>query len=161
LPSWGICTAAATLVGQNLGAKRPERSERAVWMAGAYNMVFLTVIGVLFFAAAPHLVGWFTDDPRVILTGVACLRLVSLGYPFYAWGMVMEQAFNGAGDTRTPTWINLGCYWMLQIPLAWWLSTSTPLGARGVYLAICVAESVLALVSVALFRQGRWKGAVV
>src|SRR5207245_5387570 len=96
LPSWGICSAAATLVGQNLGAKRPERSERAVWLAGFYNMGFLTLVGVMFFAGAPLLVGIFRPEAAVVLVAVSCLRLISLGYPFYAWGMVMEQAFNGA-----------------------------------------------------------------
>jgi Na+-driven multidrug efflux pump len=93
----------------------------------------------------------------VIRISVACLRIVSLGYPFYAWGMIMEQAFNGAGDTTTPTFINLGCYWMFQIPLAWWLAESMGLGPRGVYFGICTAESVLAVVSMIVFRRGNWK----
>ena len=155
MPSWGICSAAATLVGQNLGAKRPDRSERAVWLAGLYNMGFLTVVGIVFVAAAHPLVGLFHPGALVAPIAVTCLQYVSLGYPFYAWGMVMEQAFNGAGDTATPTWINFGCYWCLQIPLAWYLAQH--LGPRGVYLAICGAESVLAVVSVILFRRGKWK----
>jgi putative MATE family efflux protein len=110
MPSWGICSAAATLVGQNLGAKQPERSERAVWLAGGYNMIFLTAVGALFYAFAGWVVGHFTSDAAVAEMAVACLKLVSLGYPFYAWGMVMEQAFNGAGDANTPMWINLFCY---------------------------------------------------
>lgn len=157
LPSWGIASAAATLVGQNLGAKRPDRSERAVWTAGFCNMMFLTVVAVVFFAAAPLITGWFGSDAHVQSIAITALRTISLGYPFYAWGMIMEQAFNGAGDTATPTWINLFCYWLLQIPLAWWLSQSTSLGPRGVYLAICLAESVLAVVGMLLFRRGRWK----
>jgi len=157
LPSWGICSAAATLVGQNLGAKRPERSERAVWLAGFYNMVFLTFVGAMLFVFGPVVAGLFTNDPRVLAFASDCLKFVALGYPFYAWGMTMEQAFNGAGDTVTPTRINLFCYWMLQIPAAWMLSQHTGLGTRGVYLAICSAESVLAVVSVSLFRRGRWK----
>ena len=155
MPSWGICSAAATLVGQNLGAKRPDRSERAVWLAGLYNMGFLTVVGIVFVAAARPLVGLFNPGARVIPIAVTCLQYVSLGYPFYAWGMVMEQAFNGAGDTVTPTWINFSCYWCVQIPLAWYLSQQV--GPRGVYLAICGAEAVLAIVSVILFRRGKWK----
>jgi putative MATE family efflux protein len=155
MPSWGICSAAATLVGQNLGAKRPDRSERAVWLAGLYNMGFLTVVGIVFIAAARPLVGLFNPGALVIPIAVTCLQYVSLGYPFYAWGMVMEQAFNGAGDTATPTWINFVCYWCVQIPLAWYLAQQ--LGPRGVYLAICGAESVLAIVSVILFRRGKWK----
>jgi putative MATE family efflux protein len=161
MPSWGICSAAATLVGQNLGAGKPERSERAVWIAGIYNMGVLTTVGILFFAAARLIVGRFTTDPNVLLIGVECLQYVSLGYPFYAWGMIMEQAFNGAGDTWTPTRINLFCYWMLQIPLAWTLSHRASFGPRGVYIAICAAESVLAVVSVVLFRRGRWKEVIV
>jgi putative MATE family efflux protein len=157
LPSWGISTAAATLVGQNLGAKQPERSERAVWLSGIYNMIFLTAVGIVFFALAPSLVGLFTTDSAVTPLGVACLRYISAGYPFYAWGMILEQAFNGAGDTATPTWVNLACYWMLQIPLAWWLAESAGMGPRGVYLATPVAESLLAVACIVLFRQGKWK----
>ena len=157
LPSWGISSAAATLVGQNLGAKQPDRSERAVWLAGTYNMIFLSAVGIVFFVGAPWMVPWFTADPEVSAIGVTCLRIVSLGYPFYAWGMIMEQAFNGAGDTSTPTWINFGCYWLFQVPLAWWLAESAGFGSRGVYFAICIAESVLALVSMTQFRRGKWK----
>jgi putative MATE family efflux protein len=157
MPSWGICSAAATLVGQNLGAKKPERSERAVWLAGLYNMGFLSIIGALFFTAAPALVAIFRPDAAVVPFAVAALRLISIGYPFYAWGMVMEQAFNGAGDTLTPTYINLGCYWALQIPLAWILATQLGFGSHGVYLAVCGAESVLAVVGAIMFRRGAWK----
>jgi putative MATE family efflux protein len=157
LPSWGISSAAATLVGQNLGAKRPDRSERAVWLAGGYNMAFLSMVGIVFFAFAHFLVAQFTNDPVVEPIAITCLQFVSLGYPFYAWGMVMEQAFNGAGDSRTPTWINFCCYWMFQIPLALWLAFRVGLGPRGVYLAICGAESMLAVAAVVLFRRGRWK----
>ncbi|MBV9503738.1 MAG: MATE family efflux transporter [Acidobacteriia bacterium] len=157
LPSWGISSAAATLVGQNLGAKQPERSARAVWLAGAYNTAFLTVVGFLLFLFAPTFIALFTADSSVAAIGVACLRFISVGYPFYAWGMIMEQAFNGAGDTVTPTWMNLFCYWMLQIPLGWWLAESAGMGPRGVYLATPVAESVLAVVAVVLFRRGKWK----
>ncbi len=156
LPSWGISSAAATLVGQNLGAGKAGRAERSVWLAGTYNMAFLTSVGVVFFAFARPIAGIFTRDRALAAIAVTCLRYVSIGYPFYAWGMVMEQAFNGAGDTVTPTWINLGCYWMLQIPLAWYLAQSAGLGPRGVYLAICFAESLLAVVSMTLFRRGRW-----
>jgi putative MATE family efflux protein len=157
MPSWGICAAAATLVGQNLGAGRPERSERAVWLAGGYNMMFLTAVGAAMFALSGAAVRLFTNDARVAEFAVECLRYVSLGYPFYAWGMTMEQAFNGAGDTATPTRVNLLCYWLLQIPLAWTLAHPAGLGPRGVYLAISGAESLLAVVAVMLFRRGRWK----
>ncbi len=161
MPSWGICSAAATLVGQNLGAKKPERAERAVWLAGVYNMVFLTLVGTAFFALAHPIITQFTGDAQVVAMGVSCLQLVSLGYPFYAWGMTMEQAFNGAGDSKTPTWINLFCYWLFQIPLALWLARSAGYGPRGVYLAICTAESLLAVIAVVLFRRGKWKEAKV
>jgi putative MATE family efflux protein len=157
MPSWGIASAAATLVGQNLGAKKPDRAERSVWLGGAYNMAFLTIVGIVFFAGAPWFVRAFTSDGRVIPIAVDCLRFVSLGYPFYAWGMIMEQAFNGAGDTWTPTKMNFFCYWMLQIPTAWFLSQRAGLGPKGVYLAICSAETVLAFVGVLMFRRGRWK----
>jgi putative MATE family efflux protein len=157
LPSWGISSAAATLVGQNLGAQRPDRSERAVWLAGTYNMIFLTLVGAALFVFADWLAGWFTPDRAVAAIAVAALKYISLGYPFYAWGMIMEQAFNGAGDSWTPTWINFFCYWMLQLPLAWFLAHQGGLGSKGVYLAICSAESVLAVVSAVLFRRGAWK----
>ena len=143
MPSWGICSAAATLVGQNLGAKRPERSERAVWLAGLYNMSFLTIVGIAFVAAAHPLVALFRPSPGVVPLAVSCLQFVSLGYPFYAWGMIMEQAFNGAGDTATPTRINFFCYWMFQLPLAWFLSRH--IGPKGVYLAICGRVGVAAV----------------
>ncbi len=120
MPSWGICSAAATLVGQNLGAKRPERSERAVWLAGLYNMSFLTIVGIAFVAAAHPLVALFRPSPGVVPLAVSCLQFVSLGYPFYAWGMIMEQAFNGAGDTATPTRINFFCYWMFPAAACAW-----------------------------------------
>ena len=161
MPSWGIAAAAATLVGQNLGARKPERSERAVWLAGGYNMAFLVGVAVCFFSAARPMVGLFTTDAAVIRIAVACMKCVSLGYPFYAWVMIAEQAFNGAGDTATPTWMNFFCYWLLQIPLAWWLSGWAGLGPRGVYLAICIAETVLAIVGMVWFRRGKWKEAKV
>jgi len=157
LPSWGMCNAAATLVGQNLGAGKPERAERSVWLTGLLNMVFLLGVAVGFIAFAEPLVGFFTADPRVRALGAECLRIVSYGYGFYAWGMVTVQAFNGAGDTTTPTWINIFCYWLFQIPLAWGLARGLGLGPNGVYLAITIAESLIALVGVYYFRKGRWK----
>jgi putative MATE family efflux protein len=157
LPSWGMCNAAATLVGQNLGAGKPERAERSVWLTGFYNMLFLGAVGVLFVALAGPLVRLFTAEAAVVAGGALCLRLVSLGYPFYAYGMVITQGFNGAGDTVTPTLINLFCYWLFQIPLAWTLALVLGLGPAGVFWAITVAESVLAVVAVIVFRRGRWK----
>ncbi len=157
LPSWGMANAAATMVGQALGAKKPERAETAVWRAGFYNLCFLGSIGVLFVLLAPLLVSAFTRDPEVARYATACLRIVSAGFPLYAYGMVLTSAFNGAGDTWTPTLINLFCFWLWEVPLAWLLSQQMGLGPRGVFLAITVAFSTLAVVSAIVFRRGRWK----
>ena len=157
LPSWGMSNAAATLVGQNLGAGKPDRAERSAWLTGFYNMIFLGVVAAVFIAFPGPLIRFFTDDPEIITIGVDCLRFISYGYVFYAWGMVMVQSFNGAGDTFTPTWINLFCYWLFQIPLAWLLARTAGLGPNGVFMAITVAESLLAVVGILVFRRGHWK----
>lgn len=157
LPSWGLANAAATMVGQGLGAGKPERAEQAVRLAGIYNMVFLGVVGALFVALADPIVAIFTRDPVVAPVAARCLRIVSYGFLFYAYGMVLTQAFNGAGDTWTPTWINLGCFWLWEIPLAWLLAVRLGLGPTGVFVAILVAFSTVAVVSWLLFRRGRWK----
>jgi putative MATE family efflux protein len=161
LPSWGLGSAAATLVGQNLGAKRPDRAERAVWRAAFFNMIFLGFVSLVFLLLAPKLVGIFSRDPVVISYGANCLRIISLCYMLYAYGMVIVQAFNGAGDTRTPTLINLLCFWIVQLPLAFALSRRLQLGPNGVFLAILVTEVLLALIAIYVFRQGRWKQKVV
>ncbi len=161
LPSWGMTNAVATLVGQNLGAGKPDRAERSVWQVGLYNMVFLLGVMVVFLWWAEPLIGVFTSDPEVLRLGADCLRIVSYGYAFYAWGMVLVQAFNGAGDTRTPTWINLGCYWCFQIPLGLALARGLGYGPHGVFYAITIAESMLAVVGLVLFRRGGWKRQVV
>ena len=157
LPAWGMSNAAATLVGQNLGAGKPDRAERSVWLTGFYNMAFLAAVAVVFIVFAESLIGLFSPDPGVRAVGATCLRVVSYGYVSYAWGMVMVQAFNGAGDTTTPTWINLVCYWMFQIPLAWTLARTLAMGPTGVFLAITIAESLVTVVSIVFFRRGRWK----
>jgi putative MATE family efflux protein len=157
LPAFGVSNAAATMVGQNLGARRPDRAEEAVWTATKYNMVFLGGVGLVFLAGARLIAAFFTSDPVVQSFAVACLRTVSLGFLFYAAGMVLTQAFNGAGDTWTPTVINLFVFWVWEIPLAWWLATRTPLGARGVFISLTVAYSTLAVVSAVLFKRGNWK----
>lgn len=157
LPAFGLSNAAATMVGQNLGAGRPDRAEEAVWAATRYNMLFLGIVGLVFLIAAPQIAGLFTTEPIVKTFAVSCLRTVSLGFVFYAAGMVLTQAFNGAGDTWTPTIINLFVFWLWEIPLAWWLSTRAGLGARGVFIALTVAYSTLAIVSAILFRRGGWK----
>ena len=161
LPSWGMANAAATMVGQALGAGDPERGERAVWKAGFYNMIFLGIVGVLFIAFAPQIIWFYTSDPNVAQYGVDCLRIVAYGFLFYAYGMVLGQSFNGAGDTWTPTVINLFVFWLWEIPLAYVLSVALGLGPRGVFIAITIAFSTLAVVSGAVFRQGRWKRKVV
>jgi putative MATE family efflux protein len=157
LPSWGMSNAAATMVGQSLGAGKPDRAERSVWIAGFYNMIFLGVVGLGFVVGAPALVHLFTSDPAVVAYGVACLRYVSYGFVFYAYGMVLTQAFNGAGDTWTPTWLNLFVFWLWEIPLAYVLAKVLGWGPRGVFVAITVAFSTLAVASALLFRRGRWK----
>jgi putative MATE family efflux protein len=157
LPAFGISNAAATMVGQNLGAGRPDRAESAVWTATMYNMIFLGVVGVLFLVAARPITGLFTQDAVVQGFAVGCLRTVSLGFLFYAAGMVLTSAFNGAGDTWTPTLINLFVFWVWEIPLAWWLAVHAGLGPRGVFIALTIAYSSLAVVSAVLFRQGKWK----
>jgi len=157
LPSWGLANAAATLVGQNLGADQADRAEISVWRAGLYNMGFLLGIAGVFIAAAGPLIRIFSVEPEVVRYGVACLRWVSIGFPFYAWGMVMVQAFNGAGDTYTPTVINFFCYWIFQLPFAYLLAHTAGLGPNGIFIAITVAESLIAVVGVLVFRRGRWK----
>jgi putative MATE family efflux protein len=157
LPSWGLSNAAATMVGQALGAHKPERAERAVWIAGKYNLWFLGGVGVIFVALAGPIVSIFTSDPAVAAYATGCLRIVALGFPFYAYGMVLTSAFNGAGDTWTPTWINLVVFWMWEIPIAYVLAITLDQGPRGAYISIMLAYSTLALVSAWLFRKGRWK----
>lgn len=157
MPAWGLSNAAATLVGQNLGARQPERAERSVWLTGFYNMVFMCLVTALFLAFAPELVAFFTDKPETHAIGVQALRTLAYGYVFYAWGMVIAQAFNGAGDTQTPTRINFFCFWCFQIPLAWTLAHPLGMGPQGVFWSVCIAESVLAAVAILLFRRGKWK----
>jgi putative MATE family efflux protein len=161
LPSWGMANAAATMVGQALGAKNPERAERAVWKAGFYNMIFLGIVGLLFIFFAPQIIGFYTSDPHVAQYGIDCLRIVAYGFLFYAYGMVLGPSFNGAGDAWTPTIINLFVFWLWEIPLAYVLSVVFQMGPRGVFIAMMIAFSTLAVVSGAVFRLGRWKRKVV
>ncbi len=161
LPSWGLSGAAATLVGQNLGARQPERAEKSVWTTGFYNMIFLGSVGVILIFLAGPVIRLFTHDPEVVPLGVQCLRILSFGNVAYAYGMVMLQAFNGAGDTRTPTIINFFGFWLLEIPLAYALAITLNLQSSGVYLAILISEAAIAGASIVLFRRGRWKGQVI
>ena len=157
LPAWGMSNAAATLVGQNLGAGNPDRAAKSVWMCGWSTMTFLGLIGVVFLVFSGELVRIFTSEPAVVAVGADCLRVFSYGYVLYAWAMVMTQAFNGAGDTYTPTVINFFCFWLLELPLAYVLAITLGVGERGVYASVVVAESALALIAIVLFRRGKWK----
>jgi putative MATE family efflux protein len=157
LPSWGMSNAAATLVGQNLGAQKPERADRSVWLAGHSNAVFLLGVALVFIFFAEFMIRLFTNDAAVVGFGVDALRYISYGYVFYGYGMVMAQAFNGAGDTVTPTILNAICFWLLQIPLAYGLSKWTGLEVKGVFLAITIAESILAVLAMLAFKRGKWK----
>jgi putative MATE family efflux protein len=157
LPSWGVSNAAVTLVGQNLGAGKPDRAEASAWRAGLYNTGCLASVGLGFLLFAPVIIRVFTDDPIVGAYGVQCLRIVSAGFLFYGYGMVLTSAFNGAGDTRTPTLINLFSLWIVEIPLAWFLAHPGGLGPAGVFIALSVGFSTLAFISAWIFSKGRWK----
>lgn len=157
MPAWGMANAAATLVGQNLGAGQPERAERSAWRAAFFNMLFLVSVAVVFFIAAPWIISLFTTEPAVQDYGIKCLRYVCMGYFFYGYGMVISQAFNGAGDTRTPTILNVFGFWLFQIPLAYTLAIVLDLGPKGAFSAIAIAESAIAIAAILLFRRGRWK----
>ena len=157
LPSWGMGNAAATLVGQNLGARRPDRAERAVWIASICNAAFLTLAAAAMLLLDQSIMRLFTQDGGVVEVGADFLRIIAYSYPCFALGMVMVQAFNGAGDTLTPTWINLFCYWVFQIPLAYILSYPFGFGLEGIFVAIAIAQVVFALTGILVFRRGLWK----
>jgi putative MATE family efflux protein len=157
LPAWGLSNAAATLVGQNLGARQPERAERSVWLTGWLNMTFLGVVSLAYIFFNEPLMRLFTAEPGVVTAGAECMRIVAYGYLIYAWGQVMPQAFNGAGDTMTPTKINFFCFWLLEIPLAWFLALHLGLGQKGVWWSIVAAELAAGLAGIVLFRRGGWK----
>ncbi|HLK89147.1 MAG TPA: MATE family efflux transporter [Polyangia bacterium] len=161
MPSFGMANAAATLVGQNLGAGQPERAEQAVWRASFYNLLFLGTVGLLFVVFGEVIVGAFNQDPVIVGYSTKALRIISAGFLFYAFGMVVTQSFNGAGDTRTPTLINFFCFWLLEIPVAWLLSKPLGLGPTGVFISVLVGFSTMAIVASLLFRRGRWKRAAV
>jgi len=157
LPSWGISNAAATLVGQNLGAKKPDRAEKSVWLTGRVNLVLLGFIGVVL-ASFPHFfMQLFIADPAVVNPGAQCLRIISVGFLAYGFGMVLIHAFNGAGDTRTPTWINFICFWIIEIPFAYLLSVTMGVGEQGVFYSIVIAETLLTIMAFIMFKRGRWK----
>lgn len=157
LPSWGMSNAAATLVGQNLGAKKPDRAERSAWVCGFVNTGFLILIGISFYLFSDNLIRLFTQELDVIEVGARCLRIIAVGYLFYGMGMVMVQAFNGAGDTVTPTWLNFICFWMIEIPLAWFLAMNLGMNENGVFWSIVIAESTFGIIAIWIFSKGRWK----
>jgi len=161
LPSWGLTNAAATLVGQNLGAGQPDRAERSVWLTARANVAFLGLVMLVFLLLPEQLIGIFTDQPDIVAVGASCLRWVASCYLVFAYGLVMIQAFNGAGDTTTPTLLNFLCYWVVQIPLAWALAVPAGFGPTGVFAAIAIGETLLGLSGIALFRRGKWKERVV
>ena len=157
LPAWGISNAAATLVGQSLGAKDPMRAERSVMQTAKYNAVFMGIVSLLFLLLPEAIVGFFTQISEVQQYAVKALRIIATGYIFYGVGMVLVNAFNGAGDTRTPTWINVFCFWAFQLPLAYLLAKYFGWGPTGVFIAIPVAEIVVTTVSFIVFKKGKWK----
>lgn len=157
LPSWGMANAASTLVGQNLGAKQPDRAARSAWLCGHFNMLYMVSVALLFWGAAPFLVSFFSEDSVVSGYAISALRILCLGYFFYGYGMVFAQAFNGAGDTMTPTWMNAVCFLLLQIPIAWFLSQVLAWGPQGAFAAVPISESFLAVLSAYLFQRGKWK----
>lgn len=161
LPAAGLSNAASTLVGQNLGANKPERAEASVWRAAYINATFLSFVGLVLFVCSRTIVGWFTTETAVLEYGANALHIVSLGFLFYGFGMVLEGAFNGAGDTWTPTYLNLLCFWVVEIPLAYVLSYHFGLGPSGVFWSITIAFSILAVLSATLFRRGKWKSKVI
>jgi putative MATE family efflux protein len=161
MPAWGMSNAAATLVGQNLGANDPARAESAVWRTGLYNMIYLAVVSMLFFVFSDRMIGQFTTDPRVVSIGSEWLRILSYSYVVYGWWMVAVQAFNGAGDTRTPTYINIGFFWCLQIPLGYLLAIHYDMSHSGVFWAAFISETSVGLFTLWLFSRGSWKRVVV
>lgn len=161
LPAWGIANAASTLVGQHLGAKQPDQSEQAAWIASKYAMIFMLFVAVIYITMATPIIAFFDATPEVVRVGAQSLQIISLGYIFYAYGMVLSQAFNGAGDTRTPMILNLIAFWLVEIPLAWFLATGVGMGPKGVFIAVAFAESLVAVMCILVFRKGRWKATVI
>ncbi|WP_430468513.1 MATE family efflux transporter [Winogradskyella ouciana] len=157
MPAWGMSNAAATLVGQNLGALKPQRAEDSVWKTGKYSAIFMGLVSVVYLIFAPEIISWFTQEIEVIKNGALCLRIIAAGYVFYGYGMVIINAFNGAGDTKTPTWINFICFWMLQLPFAYLMALTFDFGPVGVFLAITLAEVLITVIGILWFKKGYWK----
>lgn len=157
MPAWGMANAAATLVGQNLGAGNPDRAETSVWRTAHFDMLFMLLVSVVYILTAYKIIPLFNDDPQVVEAGVMSLRIFSVGYVFFAYGMVISSAFNGAGDTRTPTIINFICFWLMEIPLGYFMAITLGMGLAGVCWAVFISESIMALILIILFRRGKWK----
>ncbi|MFY0631115.1 MAG: MATE family efflux transporter [Flavobacteriaceae bacterium] len=157
MPAWGMSNAAATLVGQNLGAQKPDRAEASVWKTGKYCAIFMGIVSVIYILFASTFLGWFSDEPDVVKYGALCLQIMAIGYIAYAYGMVVINSFNGAGDTKTPTWINFFCFWLFQLPFAYVMAITLNFGPVGVFWAITVAEVMIAIVGIIWFRKGKWK----
>ncbi len=157
MPAWGMSNAAATLVGQNLGAKKPERAEQSVWKTGKYSAIFMGLVSIIYLVFAPQIIELFTVTPNVVKYGSLCLRVIAAGYIFYGYGMVVINAFNGAGDTKTPTYINFVCFWLLQLPFAYVMAIMLNFGPVGVFWAITLAEILIAVVAIIWFKKGHWK----
>lgn len=157
LPAWGMANAAATLVGQNLGAEQPGRAQSSVWLCGHYNMFFMVLITLFFWLAAPWVVSFFSQGAEADAYSISALRVISLGYFFYGYGMVLAQALNGAGDSLTPTWLNVICFWLIEIPLAWALAKPLGMGPVGVFTSVAISESILAVLCAIIFQRGKWK----
>ena len=157
MPSWGMSNAAATLVGQNLGANKPERAAQSVWKTGKYNAIFMATVSLVYLVFASTILRWFSNEPDVIKYGSLCLQIIAAGYVFYAYGMVVIQSFNGAGDTKTPTYINFVCFWLFQLPLAYFMAITLDIGPVGVFLSITLAEVLIAIIGIITFRKGNWK----
>ena len=157
MPAWGMSNAAATLVGQNLGAKKPDRAEQSVWKTGKYSAVFMGIVSVIYLLFAPQIVGLFSQETEVVKNGALCLRIIAAGYIFYGYGMVVINAFNGAGDTKTPTWINFICFWLFQLPFAYLMALTFDFGPLGVFLAITLAEVLIVVLGIVWFKKGYCK----
>ncbi len=157
MPAWGMSNAAATLVGQNLGAKKPERAEKSVWKTGKYSAIFMGLVSVIYLVFAPQIIVLFNATPDVVKYGSLCLRVIAAGYIFYGYGMVVINAFNGAGDTKTPTYINFVCFWLLQLPFAYVMAITLDFGPSGVFWAITLAEVLIAVIAIVWFKKGNWK----
>jgi len=157
MPAWGMSNAAATLVGQNLGAQKPERAEQSVWKTGKYAAIFMGTVSIIYLIFARTFLSWFTGNPIVIENGAVCLQIIAAGYLAYGYGMVVIQSFNGSGDTYTPTLINFICFWLFQLPFAYLMAIVLDYGPIGVFWAITLAEILIAIIGIWFFRKGKWK----